>query len=148
MSSLQPREEINHWTIFVFGFRSTKSLPLLLYIHHIHQRSMGWGKNSRCFCPRISRPPGGRIRKYLEIKDIYWGCLNCYWHRKSKEHQHRQDSSDIIVFVFFLFIASLTVTVQISCESVLAQNNKLHPEREFGTRGKMKTLTFRFLIKR
>ena len=53
--------------IILCVFRSAEGLPLLLYIHHIHQRSVGWRKNSRCFRSGISCSSSRGIRKFNNV---------------------------------------------------------------------------------
>jgi hypothetical protein len=45
-------------------FRFEKSVSLLLHLHNIHKRSVGWGEDPRCVRKRISSASSRRIRKY------------------------------------------------------------------------------------
>ena len=38
---------------FYLFFRITESLPILLYIHNIHEGTMGRGEDPGCVCPGV-----------------------------------------------------------------------------------------------
>ena len=88
------KEDINQSIYSIF--RSSQGLPLLFYIHHVHQRSMGWRKNSWCFCKGISCSPSWGIRKYHEKKESaekvlkirFCQYLNNKWYKITNTNTH------------------------------------------------------------
>lgn len=50
--------------IFSFSFRFEKSLPILFYIHYVHQGQMGKSKYTGCIRQGVQSAPRRRIREY------------------------------------------------------------------------------------
>ena len=48
---------------FYLFFRVAESLPILLYIHNLHERTMGRGEDLGCVCPGVQSTSCGRICK-------------------------------------------------------------------------------------
>ncbi len=76
-----------------FLFRSPQSVPVLLYFHDVHQRSLGWRKDPWRLCQRVPSPSRRGIRKSLLI----YSHKSCCW------IWNVRDSLCFILFYFFIF---------------------------------------------